>query len=678
MEDIQIEFEYSGNKIQVFGKEDDTMKNIIDKFFTKTNLNLERNELFYLYNGENLDALSNTTLNKIMTKEDYKNGTMKIISYNNNNNYLNQNDQIFKLKSKYIICPKCEENCLLEIKNYKYSLYGCKNGHKISNLDINEFEESQKIDQTKINCDFCKSNKKSDTYNNIFYKCLTCSKNMCLLCKNEHEDDHLIIDYDRKNNICNEHNRENFISYCKKCNVNLCFICEDEHNDHEIIKLSKYRPNLKIINTELEEFKTKILKVQKIIDELIQTLNNVKEGLEKLLNINIDMKNNYNLDNRSYQLFMNVNNIRENIKLKEVDELLTKNNIYEQFKILLNIHDKMTKKEFNMETPMEAPMEAPMEEPKYENGICNKKELNLEKTFNSKKISNPKENFTPEKITDPKNITYYENVSNSKKILNTEIEPGNEMESRPKNTINSINYKNGLNSKSILNPKSQFNPKSRIIPKKNNKIINYNNNPKSYSEITIKYKINPKDSKIRIFGESFVNNNYNNCIIFYDNTEDKLMEYFDTKKINIKNDELEIKLKQTGEITNLGDMFENCESLKSLPDICNFDTSHIINMSGMFRGCKSLCEISDISKWNTENVKNMNGMFNGCKSLNKLPDISKWDISNVIDFSWMFFNCKSLESLPDLSKWNIRKDAKVEMMFTGCKSYLIIPDKFLC
>ena len=676
MQNLQIEIEYGGSTIQIFCKGDDTMKNIVDKFFTKANITYNKNDFLYLYNGQKLDALSNATINKIMTKDDYKNRTMKIISYNNNNSYLTPTGREFKVKSKYIICPKCEENCLLEIKDYKYSLYGCKNGHKISNLDINEFEESQKIDQTKIECDLCVYHK-SDMYNNSFYKCLTCSQNICVLCKNTHDDDHLIIDYDRKNNICNEHNRENFISYCKTCKVNLCFICEDEHSDHEIIKLNKYMPNLKIINKELEEFKTKIMKVQKIIDEMKQKLNNVKEGLEKLLNINIDMKNNYNLDNRSYQLFMNVNNIRENIKLKEIDDLLTKDDIYEQFKILLKIHDKMTKKESHMETP------------KCENGICDKKLFNHEETLNTEKISNPKEKLSPkkkypdkkisspEKISVPKNVPSPENISNSKKISNTEIAPGNERESSPKNIINTINNKNGLNSKSILNPKSKYNPKSNIIPNNNNKVINYNNNPKSYSVITIKYKINWKDSKIRIFGESFVNNNYDNCIIFYDNTEDKLMEYFDTKKIKIKNDELEIIFIQTGEITNLGDMFDNCESLKSVPDICDFDTSHIINMSGMFRGCKSLCEISDISKWNTENVKNMNGMFNGCKSLNKLPDISKWNISNVVDFSWMFFNCKSLESLPDLSKWNIRKDAKVEMMFTGCKSF-IIPDKFLC
>jgi surface protein len=119
-------------------------------------------------------------------------------------------------------------------------------------------------------------------------------------------------------------------------------------------------------------------------------------------------------------------------------------------------------------------------------------------------------------------------------------------------------------------------------------------------------------------GEAFVKNNNNNCIFIYDNKGYPLEEFFDAEKIINKNDVLVIKLKRTGEMTNLSDMFNNCESLKSLPDICNFNTSNVINMSGMFRGCTSLCEMSDISKWDTSNVKDMSEMFHSCISLTVL------------------------------------------------------------
>jgi len=46
----------------------------------------------------------------------------------------------------------------------------------------------------------------------------------------------------------------------------------------------------------------------------------------------------------------------------------------------------------------------------------------------------------------------------------------------------------------------------------------------------------------------------------------------------------------------------------------------------------------------------MNELFYNCYSLISLPDLSKWDISNVEDMDRMFCNCYSLNSLPKLSK----------------------------
>ena len=48
-------------------------------------------------------------------------------------------------------------------------------------------------------------------------------------------------------------------------------------------------------------------------------------------------------------------------------------------------------------------------------------------------------------------------------------------------------------------------------------------------------------------------------------------------------------------------------------------------------------------------------MFQECNSLISLPDISQWDISNVSNISLMFQECYSLISLPDISKWNTSK-----------------------
>ena len=64
-------------------------------------------------------------------------------------------------------------------------------------------------------------------------------------------------------------------------------------------------------------------------------------------------------------------------------------------------------------------------------------------------------------------------------------------------------------------------------------------------EITIIYKIND-ESNIKIFDETFVNNNKNNCKIIYENQEYELTEQFNVE--NIKNNKLEIKLKNINNI----------------------------------------------------------------------------------------------------------------------------------
>ena len=71
---------------------------------------------------------------------------------------------------------------------------------------MNEYEETQKIDISKIICDICKINNKNNSYNNVFNICNTCNKNMCPLCNSGHDKNHMIINYDDKNYICKKHN----------------------------------------------------------------------------------------------------------------------------------------------------------------------------------------------------------------------------------------------------------------------------------------------------------------------------------------------------------------------------------------------------------------------------------------------------------------------------------------
>ena len=82
-------------------------------------------------------------------------------------------------------------------------------------------------------------------------------------------------------------------------------------------------------------------------------------------------------------------------------------------------------------------------------------------------------------------------------------------------------------------------------------------------------------------------------------------------------------------------------------DLSSFqDTKNVNNMSFMFSF-----------------INNMSRIFCFCKSLKSLPDISNWDTKNVNDMCYMFCCCKSLESLPDISKWAIKNVDNMSRMF---------------
>jgi len=121
-------------------------------------------------------------------------------------------------------------------------------------------------------------------------------------------------------------------------------------------------------------------------------------------------------------------------------------------------------------------------------------------------------------------------------------------------------------------------------------------------------------------------------------------------------------------------IFNNCNSLLSLPDISKWKTDKVINMSYIFSNCNLLLSLPNISEWNTYNAVDMSFMFFNCYSLKYLPDISKWNIINVQNLSHIFSNCEELLSLPDISNWNISHVSDLSFMFSDCKSLLSLPD----
>ena len=123
----------------------------------------------------------------------------------------------------------------------------------------------------------------------------------------------------------------------------------------------------------------------------------------------------------------------------------------------------------------------------------------------------------------------------------------------------------------------------------------------------------------------------------------------------------------TSKVASMGYMFYNCRSLTSVGDLSNWDTSKVTSMGGMFKDCPSLASVGDLSNWDTSNVTNIGSIFNNCSSLASVGDLSNWDTSKVTDISYAFVNCASLTSL-DLSNWDTSNVTNMTYMFFYCRA----------
>ena len=240
----------------------------------------------------------------------------------------------------------------------------------------------------------------------------------------------------------------------------------------------------------------------------------------------------------------------------------------------------------------------------------------------------------------------------------------------------------------------------------------------------IEYNIPNNKLEIHIFGELFVKNNREKCIIKYENQNFDLSRFFplgdrkndkilkvilEEKENNIVTDmsfmfiqcnllkSVDISNWNTKNVINMSNMFSDCINLKNIKGISNLITNNVENMSSMFYKCYSLIPFPDISSWNTEKLKDISKMFSECKSLPNKPSnwnlislknmknlfsknqiteinfISNWqNLSSVIDMSYLFNECNNLNKMPDLSKWDISSVEDISGLFKDCKNLIQI------
>ena len=145
---VKIEIIYMKKK---YIMENDDINSIFQKYSSLINKDLK--ELLFLYKGKYLN---------IENKLDILNlKNIIIFVFNKNKNNINNNEKI-----RDIICPECQILGSFIINDNFYINENCKNNHSYK-LSLNSFIDSQKIDESEINCSKCSNNKLY--YNDLIY-----------------------------------------------------------------------------------------------------------------------------------------------------------------------------------------------------------------------------------------------------------------------------------------------------------------------------------------------------------------------------------------------------------------------------------------------------------------------------------------------------------------------------
>ena len=542
-----INFAFNGQIISVQCTKGEKMKEICQSFGSKTGIDI--NKYIYLNGGKvinfdsKLEELGQMNGNNILVIDKLSESMKK--------------DDKSLVQSKDVICPKCQESCRLYIKNYKIRLAGCKNGHRTNNILLDEYYNTQFINESNIKCGNNCQNSKSEAYNRKFYKCYNCKINLCPLCYSKHDKNHKIITYDKKNYVCEKH-KELFISYCENCEINLCMQCEMEHNNHKQIPYKNIIPNIDEVKNNLKHIKNKIDKLNENITNIINMLKKVKDNMNLLYNINYDILNNYDIENRNYELFKNLVAIKE-VEFNNIDEIINNNDIFIKFKNILNIYNQMTTKD----------------------KILNQMKM-IYKVGGLDEIKIVSEDFV-------KN-----NKDKCKLIIN-----GNEKQLCEYINIKKMNIKEEL--EVILKETNTITSMYRMFRDCPNLFSLPDFSEWDTSNVTDMHSLFNGCSSLSILSD-----------ISNWNTENvKSIRYLFWGCLSLTHLP-DISRWNTSNMTDFEGVFSNCSYLLSLPDISKWDTSKVNTMKKLFKNCASLQSLPDISNWNLNQVNDFSDMFNGC------------------------------------------------------------------
>ena len=275
-------------------------------------------------------------LYEILCEQDKQNKNIKMLVYDKEANNSKSDKYVI---SNEIVCPICKEKAFINVGYNKMDIFNCKNNHYTNGIKFEDFEDTQKINISKIFCDFCDNKDKGNIYNNELFKCLDCKKNLCPMCKAKHDSSHKIINYDDKDFICENHN-EQFICYCSNCKENLCASCKEEHNEHQhnftnyenLLSLERDKEFEKCIN----DFGKEIYNIIGILQDIVKKLRTYEK-----IYCNFWEKSN-NAQKRNYETLLNKTKFDDfNRKLKNYIDFIKSEQLITKIQKILDLDNQM-------------------------------------------------------------------------------------------------------------------------------------------------------------------------------------------------------------------------------------------------------------------------------------------------------------------------------------------------
>ena len=550
-----ITFLYQNDEISIQCKQKENLLSIFQKFCQK--VRIKRENLCFLNNGK--------MLTDEMTEEDVllNQNKKKLISVIDNL-IKNESEEII-INSKEIICPKCQESATISIEDFHITISNCKNSHKTEHIQLKDFENTQKMNISKIICQKCNIKNMGNVSENLFYRCFDCKINLCPLCKTKHNQKHLILNYLNKMYICEEHG-EGFISFCFKCKKNLCFQCGNKHNNHEV---KYYNQIVKDNNTQtpkekIDKFRKDIDKLKYIVSNIINKFNQVIANYEYLYKIKKNILENMDKKFRNYQSLINKEFI-DKIEDK-LENIINSKKLEIQILNIIKTYQAMTKNENSITLQYK----------------IKKGEKKL-KIFGEDFVKNNKDNCQIILENKEHELSEYidiEKLNNSKdNIIEIKLMGINDI-----TKASCMFYK--CSSLISLSDFDKWNS------------INVTDMYRLFSECSL-LKSLPDISK-------WNTNNLTNMGYMFSGCS-SLKSLPDISKWD------------TSKVTFMGGVFYGCSSLLSLPDISKWNTENVTNLGSMFYGCSSLVSLPDINKWNINRLVFKDDMFSGCSSKLIIP-----------------------------------------------------------